>query len=219
VHFATWIASLEFTSVAISTLLVSTAPVWTAAYDAIVRKARLPRAAIAAFATGALGLIAILANDRTPAPHPGSELLGDALALSGAAAIAAYLLLVRNVRAQLDTWTIVTHTYIWAAIVLIAAAALARQPLPPLHATAAWGGILAMAFISQLLGHTGFNACLRWFSPSAISFSTLLEPVFAAALALLIFGERVPPLALLGGVVVLVSIGVVLWTDPKQELA
>lgn len=219
IHFATWIASLDYTSVAISTLLVSTTPIWTAAYDALVHRKPLPRAAMAAFATGAAGLAMIVSYDRTPAPHPGYEEFGDALALGGAVAIGAYLLLVRTARARLDTRTIVTQTYSWAALTLIVAAVATRQSPPPFSATAAWAGILAMALISQLLGHTAMNASLRWFSPSAVAFASLLEPVFAAALALAIFGEAIPPLGLLGGVIVLGSIGVVLWTDPKPELA
>ena len=71
-----------------------------------------------------------------------------------------------------------------------------------------------MALISQLLGHTGMNAALRWFSPSAVSFSTLLEPVFAAALALAIFGETLSAIAVAGACVLLASIGTVLWIAP-----
>jgi drug/metabolite transporter (DMT)-like permease len=63
-----------------------------------------------------------------------------------------------------------------------------------------------MAFVSQLLGHTGMNASLRWFSPSAVAISTLLEPVIAAVLALFIFGETLTTLALAGGILVLVAI-------------
>ena len=163
--------------------------------------------------------MAIVWYDRTPAPHRGLEGFGDGLALAGALAFGAYLLLVRNVRARLDTRTIVTQTYSWAALALVLAAAVMRQPPPPFSATAAWGGILAMALVSQLLGHTAINAALRWFSPSAVAFASLLEPVFAAGLALVIFGESIPLPALLGGAVVLGSIGVVLWTDPEPELA
>jgi drug/metabolite transporter (DMT)-like permease len=98
--------------------------------------------------------------------------------------------------------------------VLVLLALIARQPPPALHAYAAWGGILAMALISQLLGHTGMNAALRWFSPTAVSFSTLLEPVFAAALALVLFGETLSAPAVIGGAVLLGSIGTILWMAP-----
>jgi drug/metabolite transporter (DMT)-like permease len=213
-HFATWIASLEYTTVAISTLLVSVTPMWTALYDAIVRRKRYPAIIPLAFVTGIAGLAMITSGHHSPPPQSGHALLGAGLALAGSAAFAAYLLLVREVRADLTTRAIVTNTYTAAAVVLVIAAAAAHQPPPALHAYAAWGGIIAMALFSQLLGHTGMNAALRWFSPSAVSFSTLLEPVFAAALALVIFGETLSALAVAGACLLLASIGTVLWIVP-----
>ena len=214
VHFATWIASLEYTTVAISTLLVSVTPMWTALYDAIVRRKRYPPVVPIAFVTGMIGLAMITSGHHSAPPQSGHALLGAALALAGSAAFAAYLLLVREVRAELTTRTIITNTYTTAAIVLVVAAATGHQAPPSLHAYAAWGGIIAMALISQLLGHTGMNAALRWFSPSAVSFSTLLEPVFAAVLALMIFGETLSALAVAGACLLLASIGAVLWIVP-----
>jgi drug/metabolite transporter (DMT)-like permease len=210
VHFATWIASLQYTSVATSTLLVATTPIWTATYDAVILHRPLTRRALAAFAAGALGVYAVVGFNHTAAPIPGHDVAGALLALAGGMAIAAYFILVREVRADLGTRTIVTHTYGWAAVVLIVVAAAFRQPLPPLADATAWSGIAAMALVSQLLGHTAMNASLRWFTPSAVAFSTLLEPVVAAALALVIFGEGVAPIAIAGAVVLLVSIAVVL---------
>lgn len=216
-HFASWIASLQYTTVAISTLLVASTPIWTAAYDALVRRHPLSRAALVAFVAGGIGLTAIVAFNRTPPPVAGHALLGAALALIGGLAMAVYLTLVRAVRAALDTRTIVTRTYTWAAIVLTAAAVFARQPPPALADTMAWGGILAMALVSQLVGHTAINASLRWFSPSAVSFTTLLEPIAAAILALILFGETLSPAALAGGLALLVAIGVVLREDRADQ--
>ena len=213
IHFATWIGSLDFTNIAVSTLLVTTTPIWTAAYDAIVLRRGLSRPALYAFIAGGVGLVMVVGFDRTPPPFRGHDLLGAGLALAGAVAIGAYFTLVREVRSELSTRTIVTHTYGWASLGLLVAAAAARQPLPAPSAAGAWGGILAMALISQLLGHTALNAALRWFSPSAVAFATLLEPAIAAALALAIFHEAVPPLAIAGGIILLGSIAVVLRED------
>jgi drug/metabolite transporter (DMT)-like permease len=213
-HFATWIASLEYTTVAISTLLVSVTPFFTALYDGLVCKRRFPPIVPLAFAAGIAGLAMITSGHHSAPPHPGHAALGAALALAGSAAFATYLLLVREVRADLTTRTIVTITYSTAAIVLVVAAAAARDAPPSVHAYAAWGGILGMALISQLLGHTGMNAALRWFSPSVVSFSTLLEPVIAAVLAFLIFGETLGSLAIAGACLLLASIGAVLWIAP-----
>jgi drug/metabolite transporter (DMT)-like permease len=213
-HFATWIASLEYTTVAVSTLLVSTSPLWTTLYDAVARGRRFPLVVPVAFIGGIAGLALVTSSNHSPPPHPGHAVLGAALALGGSAAFAAYLLLVRDVRAALSTRAIVTTTYTTAAIVLVVAALVAHQPPPALSSYGAWGGILAMALISQLLGHTGMNAALRWFSPTAVSFSTLLEPVIAAALALVLFGETLSGAAIAGALLLLGSIGAILWIAP-----
>jgi drug/metabolite transporter (DMT)-like permease len=219
VHFATWIGSLDYTSVAISALLVSTAPLWNAAYDALILKRRFPWTVPAALATGIGGLALIVSQRNAPAPHPGHQLLGAALALTGAVAFAAYLATVRGIRHRADTREIVTVTYSVAAIVLVATAALAHQAPPPPAATAAWGGILAMALISQLLGHTAMNAALRWFSATTVAVTTMLEPVFASVAALLLFGETLDAAAIAGAIVLLGSVAAVLWITPDEELA
>jgi drug/metabolite transporter (DMT)-like permease len=218
VHFGGWIASLEYTTVAASTLLVATTPIWTALHDAIVRRRLLSSPASLAYAAGGAGMFAIVGFNHTPPPVPGHVLLGAALAVLGSLAMAAYLIIVRDARGRLDTRTIVTQTYTWAAVVLTAAAAIAHQPPPRLTDVTAWGGILAMALISQLLGHTAINASLRWFSPSAVSFTNLIEPVAAAILALVAFGEGLSPAALAGGALLLASIAVVLREDRTVEV-
>lgn len=217
IHFAAWIWSLQYTSVAVSTLLVATVPIWTALYDALARGLKLSALAFLSFVAAAGGLFMIVGFSTTPPPVPGHAVLGAALAVTGAIGIAAYFILIREIRASFATRAIVTQTYTWAALVLIAAALAARQPPPALSDGAAWGGILAMALISQLLGHTAMNSALRWFSASAVAFTTLVEPIVAALLALAIFGERLGPVAVAGGLLVLAAIAVFIREERRGE--
>jgi drug/metabolite transporter (DMT)-like permease len=214
-HFATWIASLDYTSVAVSTLLVATTPIWTAVYDSAVYRRHLSAIAWGAFVVGAAGVALVVGYNNARPPIPGHEFAGDALALAGAIAIGAYFILVREVRASYGTRAIVTRTYSWAAIALLIASLAAGQHPPALADARAWGGIVAMALISQLLGHTALNASLRWFSPSAVAMTSLFEPVTAAVLAFFIFAEALTPLALGGGVLVLIAIGAFLWEEAR----
>lgn len=212
-HFAGWIWSLQFTSVAISTLLVCSSPIWTAAFDCVVRRRTIPSLGWYGFGCGAVGLAMVLHSSTTQVPIPGHASTGYSLALAGSVAIAAYLILVREVRSQLSTRAIVTRTYTYAAVALTLAALLTHQGPPALGNASAWLGILGMALISQSLGHTAINVSLHFFSPSVISFTTLLEPVVAAILAAILFGETLGGLTLLGGCVVLLSIGAVLYAE------
>src|SRR5579872_622079 len=200
VHFAGWIASLEYTSIAIATLLVCTSPLFTGIYDAFVQRRAPSVSFIGALVCGAAGLGLVVAARNSPAPVAGHALAGALLATLGALAMAVYLTLVRSVRTQLATLAIVTRTYAWAAIVLVPAAFAAHEGPPALSAQTAWFGILAMALISQLFGHTAMNTALRWFTPTTVGFSTLLEPVIAAVLAALIFGEALGGTTLIGAV-------------------
>jgi drug/metabolite transporter (DMT)-like permease len=204
VHFATWMASLQYASVAISTLLVCTTPVWTE-LATVARRRRVDPWAAASVA-GALGGVAIVvgAPDRTNTP------LGIALALAGALAIAAYLLLVRASDARYDTLAVTARTYAIAAAVLGVATVLARERLPAGDELRAWGGIVAMALVSQLFGHTALNSAVRVLSATFVSTMTLLEPVIAAVLAAWLFGERLGVTTGVGALVILAAIALAL---------
>jgi drug/metabolite transporter (DMT)-like permease len=220
VHFGAWLASLLYTSVAVSTLLVCTSPIWTGLYDALVLRVPVARSFLAAVALAAVGL-GLVASERTsPAPQPGHTIEGAALALLGSLGIGAYLLIVRAAGPRPDgtrmaTRDIVARTYSWAAIALLPLALLSGGGPPAVTDATAWLGILAMALVSQSLGHTGLNAALRDFTPSAVAMSTLLEPVFAAALAAAIFRETLSWQAAAGGGLVLAAILIALRSDPR----
>jgi drug/metabolite transporter (DMT)-like permease len=218
VHFATWIASLQYTSVAISVLLVSLAPLWNVAYDTVIARKPLRASSALALAAGFAGLTLVMLQRDAPAPIPHEAALGAALAIAGSVAFAAYLILVRPAVAAVGTRSVVTVTYGVAAAALALAALVAHQHPPPLGAHAAWAGIIAMALLSQLLGHTGMNASLRWFSSTTVSFSTLLEPLIAAVAAWVLFGERLSAAAVLGGALILTALALAIWTAPKPAL-
>lgn len=215
-HFAAWIASLLYTSVAISTLLVTTTPLWTQLYE-IVRERRPPeRAFLIALGLALAGVALIVRGSGAAAraPVPGHALLGEALALTGGMAIGAYLLIVREAGARhaepLATRQIVARTYGWSALVLCVATLVSGERAPATADVSAWGGVLAMALISQLIGHTALNAALRDFSPNTVALTTLLEPAIAAAFAALLFHEAVSAQTLAGGIIVLAAVALTL---------
>lgn len=202
VHFATWIASLRFASVAISTLLVCTTPVWTEAYS-VLRRRRLDPYATVSIVTALAGVAIVVGSpDRANTP------LGIVLALAGAIAMAAYLILVRGVDTRYDTLAVTARTYSYAALLLIAVSVAVHDPLPPLAQTRAWGGIVAMALLSQLFGHTALNAAVRVLTPTFVATTILLEPLIAAALAAWLFAERLGPASAVGAAMIFAAIAV-----------
>ena len=171
VHFAAWIASLSYTSAAISTLLVTTTPLWTQAYET-VRERRPPERTFGVALSFALCGVALILFGRSGtgphAPIPGRALLGDVLALIGSIAIGVYFLIVRDAGARhaepLATRQIVARTYGWSAISLCVATLVSGERAPAASDVPAWAGIVAMALVSQLIGHTALNAALRDFN-------------------------------------------------------
>jgi drug/metabolite transporter (DMT)-like permease len=224
-HFATWIASLLYAPVAVSTILVATTPIWTCAYAAIFERRPPARAYYLALALAALGLGMIVLQRVTPAPIPGHALLGDVLALVGGIAIGVYLIVVQRAgaatldRPAIPTSAIVARTYSWAAFSLVPLMLFAHQGPPALGDYRAWLGVIGMAIFAQLIGHTALNAALRDFTPSVVAMATLLEPVSAAILAALLFAEAVSPQTALGGFAILVAVGITLRSNAAANAA
>ena len=211
IHFATWIGSLAYTDVATSTLLVTTAPIWLSLYERFIRHRRLPPRYPAILALAIAGLIAIVG---APGGGGSAPILGDILALTGAFAIAAYLEIIRTLNLP-STFGVVARTYPISALVLVPFALVAHQGPPPLDARLSWFGILAMALISQGIGHTGMNAATRYFSSRFVATSTLLEPVIAGILAVILFRERLSIIALIGCAVIFVAIVLAVRAEGK----
>jgi drug/metabolite transporter (DMT)-like permease len=212
-HFALWIASLRYASVAVSTLLVCTVPIWTEAF-AVMRARRSRGQTLVGVVCALIGVaIVIGAPARTETP------LGVGLALGGAVAFAAYLLLVRASDARYDTLAVVGRTYPIAALVLLIATAATHDRIPPASDLGAWGGIVAMALVSQLFGHTALNVAVRRLSVTFVATVILIEPVIAAVLAALLFNERLAPTTLLGALLVLGAIALALRAEPRATAA
>jgi len=208
-HFALWISSLRYASVAVSTLLVCSTPIWTEMWD--VARLRRFRADVAISVVLGIAGVGIVIG----APARGDQPLGIVLALGGGLAFAAYLVLVREADARYTTLAIVGRTYPLAALVLAGTMLVTHDQIPAPNDLRAWGGIVAMALISQLFGHTALNAAVRQLSPTFVATVTLIEPVIAGILAALIFGERLATATLAGAVVIFAAIGVALRAEQR----
>ena len=211
VHFGTWIASLQHASVAVSTLLVCSTPVFTEAWS-LLRMRRLRPVALAGIALALAGVAIV-----TGVPSPTDTPLGIALALAGAVAMGAYLQLVRASDPRYTTLAVVGRTYPVAAAVLAACAVATQDGFPAMGASGAWAGIAALALVSQLFGHTAINAAVRVLSPTFVATTTLLEPLIAAVAAAFVFGEHPAPLTALGAILILFAIGISIRAESSPE--
>lgn len=187
-HFASWITSLEYTSVASSVLLVNTGPIWVGLLGHRVTGEPLERRAAVGIASAVAGSALVAGGDLRLAQD---ALLGDGLALLGALSASAYLLLGRILRRELSLGVYAGSVYAAAALALAAASLGSGVPLSGFSGSQ-WGWILALALAPQLVGHTAANWALGHANAALVAVSLLGEPLLAGAWAAL-FLDEVPP--------------------------
>lgn len=210
-HFATWIASLEYVTVLVSVVLVTTSPLWVALLEVAFLRARLGRIVVVgliiAFCGGLLIGLPSPAADTTIAPiSAGSApFLGGTLALIGAVAVAIYFIIGRKLRADLPLLPYIWLVYGCAALTLIIVVAFGGIPVTG-YSTNGYFWLLMLGLVPQLIGHSAFNYGLRYFPATYISVASQLEPIFSAIMALILFREIPGSVQIIGSLVILAGV-------------
>jgi len=204
-HFATWITSLSFTSIAASTTIVTTNPIWVTLLSWLWWKEKPKVLTLVGITIALSGGFCIAIGDAGSLTGGSNPLLGDALALLGAWSASLYLLLGKQAQASgLSIGNYSAIAYTTAAIFLL--------PLPFFFGINYWSYpaeiyvyLFGMAVFSQVLGHTSFNWAVRFISPTFVTLAILFEPVSASILGFFVFGEVPSFLVLVGAIILLVG--------------
>lgn len=202
-HFWIWFESLLHTTILRSTLLVCLVPFWTGAFEAIAFRRSPPWRFWVGLCIAFPG-VALLVGDG----EAGGSWWGDLLAAAAGALWAVYLLLGRDLRQRVGTGASMGIACFGAAAVLWPLALIGAEPLtgfPP----ATWALLVMVVLVPQLVGHQGANHVMRWLPASIVAAAILLEPVGAALLGALFFGEVPTALSWLGAIVALAG---VMWS-------
>lgn len=215
IHFAVWISSLAYTSVASSTALVATNPVFVALASWLILRERLAAGVWLGVLLTVIGSVLIGFSDSS-ANSGSNPLLGDLLALLGAMSVSGYFLVGRHLRTRLSILPYIWTVYSAAAIILLLTLPLTGQSLLGLPPTAYWL-LLGLAVGPQLLGHTAFNWAIKYLSATVVTVAILGEPIGSAILALLIFQQPLQALQLIGGAVLLIGIAVTTLAERKTK--
>ncbi len=200
-HFATWIASLEYTSIARSVLLVSTAPIWVAMIQFAIGRGAPRATTLAALLLATTGA-AIVA---TGSGSGRVAIAGDLLAVAGAIAMAGYLLLSREAQLALPFRPYLGIAF-GSAAAFLWIAVLATGTVATGFDRNTWWALAGMAVVSQLIGHSGYNWSLRQLSPFFIAIALVGEPVLASILGWWLLGEELDWRTGAGGVLILAGI-------------
>lgn len=199
-HFATWITSLDLTTIAASVLLVSTTPIFTAAGGYLFFGERIGGRGWGGIALALSGTVLIVGTDIS-----GSSGLGNLLAVLGGAMAAGYVLAGREARRTLGILPYAVVTYVVAAGLLLPATLIDGQDLFGYNGQT-WVALAAVVVGPQLLGHTVINYVLKDIDATTVSVSIMAEPVIASALAYVLFSETPTALIYPGGAAILIGI-------------
>ena len=212
-HFATWVPSISYTTVASSVALVATQPVW-AALIARWRGEHVQREVWLGIAIALVGVLVLSGVDLSISTR---ALFGDVLAVLGGVFAAAYVTIGSQVRRTVDTAVYSAGCYGVAAALLLVACLVTGRPLLG-YPSSTWLAIIALVLGPQLLGHTLVNTVLRSISATAVSVAILFEVVGATVLAALWFDETPPLAAVPAGLLIFSGIIVVIRAGRRRPV-
>lgn len=215
-HFATWNASLNYTSIASSTVLVNTQTFFVLFVSIFLFKEKIDKKVFSYIMAAFLGSIIITIGDSSIGSN---HLYGDFLALLGAVFVAGYMIMGRIIRKTLPLSLYTTSVYFIAAFVLMFSAVLSNVDLranDPYEYLIFFG----LAVFCTMMGHTVFNWALKYLQPTYISSTILLEPVFSTIWGIFLFKEIPNQFQIIGGFTIIISIYMYLKTPlPKTNKA
>ncbi|SEF83216.1 Permease of the drug/metabolite transporter (DMT) superfamily [Actinacidiphila yanglinensis] len=210
-HFGLWLPSLNMTSVATSTALCTTTPIWTT----LILRARghhPPRLVWAGTALAVVGAVILTGIDLSTDTR---ALVGDSMALGAGLAAAVYMLLGAEVRRTATTTAYTFVCYATTAAALLCACLVSGSALAGYDGRT-WLKIAALTVAAQLLGHSLLNRVVRGLGPSTTSTAILLETPGAALIAGLWLGQTPPAAAYPALAVILGGLALVILSDRRR---
>ena len=205
-HFWSWIASLRYTTVASSVVLVSMQPIFVAALSALLLHERATARQWLGIMLGVTGAVIIGVSDATAVTASKNALLGDGLALMGALLVSGYYVIGRELRQQLDLWVYVGVVYGIAALVMLLIVIVDPGTQLTGYPARDWWIFAALAAGPMMVGHTGVNYALRYVPAYVANLAIMGEPVGATLIAWALPALReVPGAGVLAGAALILS--------------
>ena len=206
-HFTAWVSSLQYTTVLVSVVIVSTGPIWVAIMEVAFLRIRLSRLVVAGLLVALAGgaLIGIPLDGQGLASDLDATIAGALLAWLGALSISVYMLIGRTLRPRLS---VIPYVWLVYGCASAAAALVMLVTATPILGFRAEGYLilLAMGLVPQLLGHSSLNYLLEYFPAALVSMFSQLEPIGSAVLALFLFRELPPQQQIVGSGLILVGV-------------
>ena len=213
-HFGTWIASVQLTTISHSLILESTHPVFALVLSPFLLKERGHwKSTLAAFIT--LGGIIIIAGQDLNINN--QRFLGDLLALAGALFVTLYLFVARQQRDKIKIIPYLIWVYSSATVTLLLLIIIMGYPLI-MYDVKIHFMMLLLAIIPTGIGHSLINWAARRILVYKVNFFILGEPIIASILAYFILFEKPYGLFYVGALFVLSGIVLALLDKPEKSI-
>jgi drug/metabolite transporter (DMT)-like permease len=191
-----WHESLLMTSVAAATLEACLAPLVVVLFAWLAWKERPTSAFLVAIGLAILGMVLIVSPKLG---HGSSAFMGDAFGLATACFFAGYILAVAHLRGRYGTGVVMFNsTVVFTA--LLFPLALTQKFLPA--SAAGWAAVVGYAVAAHALGQGLVAYALAHLRPTFGSLGLLMETLGAAVSAWVVLGERLAPVQIVGGLVI-----------------
>ena len=211
-HYVLWFESLQFTSIASSTVLVCLQPLFSLALERFVSKKKIRFSALIGCFIALCGSVIIGAGDFQIS---GKALFGDIIAFVAAGVISLYFFVGETVRKNISAVTYSTMSYLTSAIILLIYIFILKDPLTGFPAST-WQAFFGLALISSIGGQFVFNLLLKKVPASAVTMSILGEPIGTCFLAWLILQETIAAQQFVGIIVIMIGMAV-FFLPPKKQ--
>ena len=213
IHYILWFESLNYTSVASSTVIVTLQPIFTILLGYFFLGERQNWIAGTGCLIAIAGSILIGYGDFQIGAQ---ALIGDLMALLAAALISGYFFIGQLTRKNTSASLYSVLGY-GSSVVFLAIYALIQGNSFFAYSAATWKSFLGLAFVSTVLGQFVFNLLLKGLPATTISMSILGEPVGTCILAYFILQERISLRQGIGMLVILGGLALYFLSVPIQN--
>jgi len=201
-HFLLWMESLNFTSIASSTIILSLEPVFVMIGAYFAFKDRIGRMSLIGLFVALIGAFVVGSGD---IGLSGEAFKGDVLSLLGTLAIVANMLIAKVILTRVPSFVYSLTVFAVAFVcfaVYNAATGFNVMNYPPRE----WMIFILLAIVPTVFGHMIFNWLLQYVKATTISITVFAEPVGASLLGMLLFREMVSAFQLVGGAFIIAGL-------------
>ncbi len=199
IHFILWVSAFEYTAVANAVIFIALQPLFTLLFERLWAREDLRPGIYRGLFIAILGSIIVGAGDLN---NLFASIQGDSLAIMAAFFAGLYLFSGRSLRKKLDYFPYIYTVYTYATGFLLLAVIFSGQSFTGYSQTN-WLLFIGLALGPTVIGHSILNLSVRYVPATLVSTTAIGEPILTSLLAWILLGDKIPPLTIVGGTIII----------------